>query len=302
MMGDNRDAVVRLAGVRADQPLDDHRPRLREDVAVQPLRLSVAAVATPIRRRSRPCDRADRSRCRRRACAAPRADGAPPARPTRTRARRSGGTARRGPRSSRCGACSSRRCRGCSGRTRGARAGCEMCSRRCECTSRAAVAVRCAASSRTSGVHTQSRSVAPAASATTSIGVDDRRVLDVDRELVVGAQLRVDVGEAGNAVARPARPRSRDEHLPAPQAAARRCASWTRTTSPSPGEPGVALEAPHAGLEGPPEGRDRVLRLLEPGATVSEGDRLHRRHPLTPGELAPLLAHAALKAPLRSAE
>ena len=97
MMGDNRGASSDSRGVRADQALDDHRPRVRHDVAAQSSAFSVAA-PRPTRRRSRPSDRVGRSRGRRSSSAALRGGGGPPARPRRTRARRSGGRARRGPR------------------------------------------------------------------------------------------------------------------------------------------------------------------------------------------------------------
>ena len=202
LLGDGRQPrqLEGLPRLRGDHEEQDRRPRLRADLAALATRHSCSRAVRssrlghPLGRRpladrrdhavgTVAVDRVDA------ACAAPRGAGGPPACPTRTRARRSGGTATPVPRSTRCGACSSRRSRSTRARTRGVRAAPRSRVRRSECTSLTAGSARSGRSTSRSGLHTQSRSSASYRRATSTSA--PRRVgrLHVDRALVRGAEL-----------------------------------------------------------------------------------------------------------------
>ena len=223
-----------------------------------------------IPRRSRPSGRDDRSRRRRRACAAPRAAGVPLARPTRTRARRTGGTARPDPRSTRCGACSSRRSRSTRARTRGVRAAPrsragDRSARGGPPARRAAVAAR------------RDRGCTPRAARARRTGGRRRRArrrvgrLHVDRALERRAELLVHVGEPRDRRARPARPRC-SSAIRRRRRPRRTTGSCAQTTSPS-AESHTSVSSPVTpACSARSKAGDRVLGLLEAGPPVGEGD------------------------------
>ena len=106
------------------------------------------------------------------------------------------------------------------------------------------------------------------------VGSDARR-LQVERQLVVAAELGVELGQPGHTLAR--EPLCRHPVDPdlaeGPQADGPVVDQDDLAVA---GQPGVGLEARHTRLQGPPEGRDGVLGELGPGPPVGEGDgRIH---------------------------
>ena len=176
----------------------------------------------------------------------------------------------------RCGACSSRRCPRSASRAAwrsseslelGGGVGSARAARR---------ARRRAArpSSSRFGEHSHSRARVAVASRATSITTGPTPGgLQVERQLVVGAELAVELGEPGArrggraAAAAPGSTRSRRQRT------RRTTASWTSTTSPSPVSQASDSSPVAPALEGPAEGRERVLGQLGPGPPVGEGDR-----------------------------
>ena len=130
-------------------------------------------------------------------------------------------------------------------------------------------------------LHEQSRSsrstptagrAAPAAPATSSSTAAGGGVVDVERQLVVGAELGVQVGEPGHVELRQLG--GGRSGPPACAASPRRAtAPWTSTTSPSALRRASDSRPRAPRLERPPEGGQGVLGRVGAGAPVGEGDR-----------------------------
>ena len=173
------------------------------------------------------------------------------------------------------------RARSAAWRSRGVR----IVVRRRECTSRdVGVAPRSDRSRPSVGVQIHSRSRGAGRARATSIRASGRRpgsFTSIESSKSV-PHARVDVGEARDVEGRELRggrcsaPRTRRRPRPTIRVVDEDDLAVGR-------EPGVGLSRPRRpALERPWEGRDRVLRLLEPGAPVSERDRRHRPSCLKP--------------------